>query len=163
MNKTRTTYFTSVPAKKQTARHRAERPFSPKFDPGFVPESCYNIPATMLFMKIRKLHGEVLDSMMKYHESGKFVPRLDADYTDQVISNSNGGIMMLNAEFDLETSVGNQAFVNMLVYKHAPNISCITEDYINNQQRRHCDIRQGRRVCRVNYGTVVVSQPFYKS
>ena len=89
------------------------------------------------YEKLRKMHGEVLSSMMQYYEDGKFFPTVDGDYTDQMMSSyAKGELSVINADFDLETKEGNQALVDILVYKAAPNMNCITEEYINSKRFR---------------------------
>lgn len=89
------------------------------------------------YEKLRKMHGEILDSMMRYYDGGKFHPEADGDYSEQFMSSyTKGELTLINADFDLETKEGNQAFVDILVYKAAPNMNCITEDFINSRRFR---------------------------
>ena len=89
------------------------------------------------YEKIRKMHGEVLGSMMHYYEEGKFIPKANGDYSDQLaLSYAKGELTMINADFDTDTKEGNQALADILVYKVAPNMNCITEEYINSRRFR---------------------------
>ena len=90
------------------------------------------------YERTRKMHGEIMESMMKYYQDGKFVPEADG-HAVQVMANdiSKGErLVMINAEFDFDTSVGNQAFADMIVYKNMLGNNCITEDYINSKRFR---------------------------
>jgi len=64
------------------------------------------------YKKIRKLHAEILGSMMEYYYSGKF---------------DCGGIYN---EFDLNSDVGTQAFVDAVVYKNTKNTNSITKEFL---------------------------------
>ena len=103
-------------------------------------EAVYNLHRFMLeeephikeYEKLRKMHGEIMSSMMQYYQDGKFIPGLDGDYSAQTMSAyGEGNLAFMNMNFDLETKEGNQALGDILVYKAAPNMNCITEDYIN--------------------------------
>ncbi|MDR2569079.1 MAG: SEC-C domain-containing protein [Oscillospiraceae bacterium] len=85
--------------------------------------------------KLRKMHGEILGSMMRYFDQGKFIPEIDHNYTDDMITEyKDRDLRFIGADFNLETKEGNHAFVDMMVYKRAPNWSCITEDFINRKR-----------------------------
>ena len=74
------------------------------------------------YKKARKIQTEIVDSMLKYLDQGKF--DIDND------------IENINCKIDTSTEIGMQAMVNALVYKNADNISCITEEYIKNKKYR---------------------------
>jgi len=108
-------------------------------------EAVYNLHRFMLeeephikeYEKLRKMHGEIMSSMMQYYQDGKFIPGLDGDYSAQTMSAyGKGNLALMNMNFDLETKEGNQALGDILVYKAAPNMNCITEDYINSKRFR---------------------------
>jgi hypothetical protein len=79
----------------------------------------------------------VVGAMIQYFYDGKFEQTLDAAYAfeSERKSGDGGSLLMLESAFDLNTPVGERAFFDMLLYKKAPNINCITEDFI--QKRRY--------------------------
>ena len=91
-------------------------------------------PHIKAYKKIRKLHQEVVNSMMDYYHDGKFEPKIDPDYVSEEVRSDT--LYLFNAEFSSETREGAQAFADMLIYKPAPNMTCITEEYINKKRYR---------------------------
>lgn len=95
------------------------------------------------YKKIRKLHSEIVNSMVEYYESGKFEQKIDPDYlpsftpAHQKEGRKRGAdLVLLESKFDVETREGVQALYNMLIYKSALNTSCITEDFIQKHRYR---------------------------
>jgi preprotein translocase subunit Sss1 len=90
------------------------------------------------YEKLRKMHSEIMDSMMKYYQDGKFTPEADDGAVQAMANNVRKGdsLTLLNAEFDFDTRVGNQAFADMIVYKNTPDNNCITEEYIVSKRFR---------------------------
>lgn len=92
--------------------------------------------------KARKLHGEIVDSMVQYYESGKFRQKQTIDY---IAAHNHKKkldfkqLHLLQSEFDLETRVGVQSLYDLLIYKVAPHMNCITEDFIQNHRYRRVD------------------------
>lgn len=80
------------------------------------------------YKKIRKLHNEVMESMMKYLQKGKFELKID----NNIENIGKNGISYINSEFDTSTELGIQAMANAIVYKNACNMNCITEEFIKN-------------------------------
>jgi hypothetical protein len=97
-------------------------------------------PHIKAYYKLRKLHTEIVDAMIRYHQDGKFEQRVDADYElqpgGQPQSSESDVIELLHCDFDLESRVGAHAFYDMLMYKSAPNTNCITEDFIQKHRYR---------------------------
>ena len=86
------------------------------------------------YKKIRKLHGNIVSSMADYYDSGKFERKVDFDYVPDFKAAHN--MVFLESRFDLNTREGSYGFYNMLIYKSAPNINSITEDYIQKHKYR---------------------------
>ena len=78
------------------------------------------------YKKIRKLHNEVMKSMMEYFQQGKFELKIDND----IENIGKNGISYINSKFDTSTELGIQAIANIMVYKNACNMNCITEEFI---------------------------------
>lgn len=98
-------------------------------------------PHIQAYYKIRKTHGEIIDAMIHYHDDGKFTQTIDADYTESRHDHihESDTIHLLQAEFNFETREGTQAFYDMLIYKTAPNMNCITETFIQKHRYRKVD------------------------
>jgi len=85
------------------------------------------------YLKIRKLHSEVIQSMQKFYDSGSFKAKVDSNYVpdDEVVSTGEPRqVILLSADYDFDSDVGVHAFYDTQIYKHAPNINCITEEYL---------------------------------
>lgn len=84
------------------------------------------------YKKVRKMHNEVMESMMKYLQQGKFELKID----NSIKNVGENGIDYINSEFDTSTELGIQAMANAIVYKNACNMNCITEEFIKNNRYR---------------------------
>lgn len=84
------------------------------------------------YKKIRKLHGEIMESMMNYFYNNNF--ELKVEHNIENIGNINR--YNINSKFDTSTELGIQAMANILVYKNARDINCITEEFIKNKKYR---------------------------
>lgn len=84
------------------------------------------------YKKIRKLHNEVMESMMKHLQQGKFELKIDSNMENI----RKEGISYINSKFDTSTELGIQAMANVVVYKNACNMNCITEEFIKNNRYR---------------------------
>lgn len=89
-------------------------------------------PHIKKYKKIRKLHNEIMESMMKYVYEGKFEFKVDNSRNKINIKN----IKYLDTEFDTSTELGIQAMSNVLVYKNSCNTNCVTEEYIEKKKFR---------------------------
>lgn len=87
------------------------------------------------YKRIRKLHGEIIDSMMNYYDSGKFELKFNSEQTIQEILNDKD-TKIIDSHFDTSTEIGAQAIANIMIYKNSKNMSCITEDFINKNKFR---------------------------
>jgi len=88
------------------------------------------------YKKIRKLHGEIIDSMMQYNDSGKFHPEITPQSSMQKLS-ENKNIKFTVSNFDTSTELGMQALANVLIYKNSKNMNCITEVFLNKNRFRN--------------------------
>ena len=89
-------------------------------------------PHIKKYKKIRKLHNEIMENMMKYVYEGKFEFKVDSSRNKINIKN----IKYLDTEFDTSTELGIQAMSNVLVYKNSCNTNCVTEEYIEKKKFR---------------------------
>lgn len=87
------------------------------------------------YKKVRKLHQQIMDDMMMFYERGMFELEKVSPKSKEISST----ITMLDTCFDTSTQIGAQALSNVIVYKNAPNISCITEEFIKNNKYRKED------------------------
>lgn len=90
------------------------------------------------YYKVKKLHGEILASMMKHYDDGKFEQRFDHEYVPQEkqVNHDPAVVYLVESSFDLETDIGTEGFYDVLVYKSAPNANCITEEFIKSKRYR---------------------------
>jgi len=94
------------------------------------------------YYKARKLHEEIMETMIDYFEDGKFEQKIDTDYRPPEsrgpLADRKKGETPLITEiaFDFNSKEDILAMYDMLVYKNAPNMSCITEDFINSHRYR---------------------------
>ena len=93
------------------------------------------------YYKIRKLHGEIINSMVDYYYDGKFEQKCDPDFKSPEAHDMKGKkpkqtLLLSEIKFDMDTEEGAQAFYDLIFYKNAPNINCITEDFIDNHRYR---------------------------
>lgn len=89
-----------------------------------------NKPHIKEYKNIRKLHDEVMKSMMEYFQRGKFKLKIDND----IENIDKNGISCINTKFDTSTELGIQAMANIIVYKNACNMNCITEEFIKSNR-----------------------------
>ena len=92
-----------------------------------------NNPNIKKYKKIRKLHNEVMESMMKYFQQGKFELKID----NNLENTGKNGISYINTKFDTSTELGMQAISNVMVYKNACNMNCITEEFIKKNKYKN--------------------------
>ena len=92
-----------------------------------------NNPNIKEYKKIRKLHNEVMESMMKYFQQGKFELKID----NNLENTGKKGISYINTKFDTSTELGIQAISNIMVYKNACNMNCITEEFIKKNKYKN--------------------------
>ena len=81
------------------------------------------------YVKIRKMHGEIINAMINYHQNGKFIHQennilYDKDYKS---------LYLLKSDFDLSTQKGTQGLYDILIYKTIHNMNCITEVFIKKE------------------------------
>ena len=89
----------------------------------------------MKYEKIRKLHGEIVDSMMEYNDAGKFKLKFLGDISKEELMNTPH-VNVVNSYFDTSRRIGAQAIANILIYKNSKDMNCITEEYINKNKFR---------------------------
>lgn len=86
------------------------------------------------YYRIRKLHAEIVNAMIKYHDNGKFEQKTSPDFLPQ--NEREPVLYLMESEFNFESRVGTQGFYDMLIYKPAPNMNCITEEFIGKRRYR---------------------------
>ena len=89
------------------------------------------------YYKIRKMHGEITDSMSEYYFNGQF--NIDDAACLHFASNSKNKIRLMEMDFNLETDHGIQGLLEILVYKGSPIKKCITEEFIEKSRYRKPD------------------------
>lgn len=115
-------------------------------DPDFLLQTINNLRKITLdtkshikkYYKIRKMHSEIINTMVEYHEAGKFELKIDSNYVcknEHPLKNKES-LYLIESDFDTETREGVQALYDFLIYKVAPNMNCITEDFIQSHRYR---------------------------
>jgi hypothetical protein len=90
------------------------------------------------YYKIRKMHSDIVNTMVKYYEAGKFEQKIDNNYVykNEHLLKSKEKLYFVKSNFDFETREGVQALYDLLIYKISSNINCITEDFIQSHRYR---------------------------
>lgn len=78
------------------------------------------------YRKTRKLFEKIVQDMVDYYQKRKYNLKIDYDKS-KIDKNRTAEIF---TEFDTSTPMGDQALVNVLVFKNAINMSSITEEFI---------------------------------
>ncbi len=91
-----------------------------------------NKPHIKEYKKIRKLHDEIVQSMIKYWQDGKF--ELKTNYNMRNLDKTK--VSYINTEFNMDTQLGMQAIANFLVYKNSCNTNCIAEEFLKSKRYR---------------------------
>ena len=91
-----------------------------------------NKPHIKEYKKIRKLHDEIVESMLKYWQKEKFELKFDNN-VENIDKNKMSNI---SSKFDANTELGMQAIANVLVYKNSCNMNCITEEFMKSKKYR---------------------------
>lgn len=95
-------------------------------------------PHIKQYYRTKKLHGEILGTMIKHYHDGKFEQKFKEDYRPEGKYDEDDPrlLYLIESNFDLETDIGVEGFYDMLVYKSAPNANCITEEFIRSNRYR---------------------------
>ena len=95
-------------------------------------------PYIKKYYHYRKIHGEILDSMIQYSDDkiDNFVMQLNA-LSDKLIKEVNGNIEVLKIDLDLEKESDFHLFLELQLYKNHPNIKSNTEEYIEKNKFRN--------------------------
>ena len=86
------------------------------------------------YKKARQMHQEISDAMISFNVEGKFnrkvAPTSEADKHAVDYRPEPHHLKLINCEFDLSSELGYRVFYDTLIYKHATNQNCITEEFI---------------------------------
>lgn len=94
-------------------------------------------PHIIEYYKNRKLHGEIVNTMINYYEANKFELIIDGNiYDNENLIKNKEEFHLIESSFDLETREGVQALYDLLIYKASHNMNCITEDFIKAHRYR---------------------------
>lgn len=136
MNKEKTIEVTNKPEKRERISDKEiEAELMYNFFHGFRELLLKDKPHIKEYKKIRKLHGEILDSMMQYYDAGKFKLEFTGDSNMQELI-KEPDVKIIDSHFDTSTGLGAQAMANIVVYKNSSNMNCITEEYIKKNKFR---------------------------
>lgn len=88
------------------------------------------------YNKLRKIHGEILDSMQNYIFSSKYDVR---KYDDIVENELESVVDNFNIDFDLNNDDDINIFLELFVYDNHPKIESITDIYLKNNKFKNSD------------------------
>ena len=94
-----------------------------------------NKPHIKEYKKVRKLYDEIIESFGKYYMQGRFEIKIEN-------KGHSNEVVRIDTKFDPNTELGANALANVVVYKNAVNMSCITEDFIKNNHYRSADKKE---------------------
>ena len=86
-------------------------------------------PHIKKYKKARKIHGEIIDSMMRYFESPRYKENIEKQYKE-IIMQKNNNVHQFDTFFDTRTQLGVQALANVVIYKNIESMNCITEEFL---------------------------------
>ncbi|MCL2351777.1 MAG: SEC-C metal-binding domain-containing protein [Firmicutes bacterium] len=96
--------------------------------------SLDRMPHIKAYYRIRKMHEEVVNSMATYIDNGKFKQEEDPGFVYPKNPEKEKTLRLIECSFDFDTREGIQAFYDMQIYKTAPNLTCVTEDFIRSHR-----------------------------
>ncbi len=92
------------------------------------------------YYRLLNLHSEIISAMAQYDADGKFERIIEeVPQKEQSSTHGSGMVYLLQSEFDLDAQEDSQAYYDMVMYKQAPNMNCITEDFIQKHRYRRAD------------------------
>jgi hypothetical protein len=98
-------------------------------------------PHVKEYYKLRKMHVEIVNTMVQYHEKGNFEQKENGTMPDLPVSKSNSPqtLYWTESSFDLDSELGIKGFYDLMIYKTLPHKSCITEDFLYKKRYRKPD------------------------
>ena len=94
------------------------------------------LPHIKAYKKLRKLHDEIVSSMVDHFDAGKFTLTIEPDYSAPEKQDMPEANSIINTTFDTDTDEGMQYLYDIHIYKSAPNTNCITEEFIRTKRYR---------------------------
>ncbi len=91
-------------------------------------------PHIKAYEQLRKMHSEIVDAMVQYHTDGKFELKMDVPNATQ--RPGDNAVQLLESEYNLQTRVGAQGFYDVIIYKSAPNVNCLSEVFLEKHRYR---------------------------
>ena len=89
------------------------------------------------YQKVRNLHQEIFDEMVTFFDQGLFEHKIDSSqYKNYEDDYRTGKVELIGCEFDMESELGAKVFYDIMIYKFAPNMNCITEVFIEKNRYR---------------------------
>ena len=92
-----------------------------------------NLEHIKQYTDVRTIHEEIVDSMVAFYDEGKFEQKVDSsaykEHEDGYRTGENP-IALIDCEFDMTKDLGAKSFFDIMIYKYAPNMNCITDVFI---------------------------------
>ena len=95
-------------------------------------------PHIKKYYKWRKVHGEIIDSMYSYINTGKYVINNELQKVGkELLKEVNGNAKILKFDLDLRNNLEVNLFIELQVYKNHPKMLSLTEEYIAKNKFRN--------------------------
>ena len=93
-------------------------------------------PHIKAYNKARKLHQDILSGMLDYYEKGKFTQKLEIVPKEKEFCKltKQDELIFLESSFDLDEILQQNVLIDLLIYKHHPQMNCLTEEFINQKR-----------------------------
>lgn len=92
------------------------------------------------YIKYRKLHGEVIDSMQNYISNGNY--NLDNELNnieESLIKEAKNNIKVLDINLDFNNDVDYNMFLSLTIYKNHSDMRCVIDDYLDKHKFRNAE------------------------
>jgi len=93
------------------------------------------------YNKARSLHEEILNSMLRFHKKGGFTQKLESFSGEEEfieISEQEETIFQ-ESSFDFDEIPQQKAFMDLMIYKHLPQMNCITEEFLKKKRYKKAE------------------------
>ncbi len=90
------------------------------------------------YLKYRKLHAEVLNSMINYMDNGNYDLVYELDNVGDSLKKETK-IDVLSLDLDFEDDLEYQIYLDLSVYKNHDKMRCITDDYLEKHKFKNAE------------------------
>jgi len=88
------------------------------------------------YNKAKSLHEEILNSMLRLYEKGSFTQKMELISDGEEFSDITEleEMVLLESSFDFDEIPQQKVFVDLMIYKHLPQMNCITEEFLKRKR-----------------------------